>query len=226
MLLTLTREDFYACTQDDDWTFGKNILYDMCNKNPSHNENGVIIGKLWIIGRTYAAALERRKNVTETPAGDNFYTNKVAPKMFASRNELDEKINKLYLHNQVNEENIPEILNTHQFLTTIFESLTKLKKRSLASKYLHFHIPQLFFIYDSRAIETARKIAKSLPNKSNIILSNCNYDSEYFELVKICFELQKYAYDEYQLRLSPLNIDNLLTKIYEKFMTNPSKQLY
>lgn len=49
-------------TQDYDyWSFGNQILYDMCLKNPSHTNENVIIGKIWLIGRSYAAAIERIK---------------------------------------------------------------------------------------------------------------------------------------------------------------------
>lgn len=38
----------------------------------------------------------------------------------------------------------------HKYLMDIFKNLTTKEKRSLASKYLHFHLPELFFIYDSQ----------------------------------------------------------------------------
>ena len=40
--------------------FGNDILYDMCEKkSPTHNNPEEIHSKLWLIGRAYAAALER-----------------------------------------------------------------------------------------------------------------------------------------------------------------------
>jgi len=42
------------------WDFGNQVLYDMCRANPQHKEDRIIIGKIWLIGRSYAAAIERR----------------------------------------------------------------------------------------------------------------------------------------------------------------------
>jgi len=42
------------------------------------------------------------------------------------------------------------------------KDITGLEKRSLASKYLHFHFPKLFFIYDSRVAGVLkRKLGES-----------------------------------------------------------------
>jgi hypothetical protein len=40
----------------------------------------------------------------------------------------------------------------------LFEKLTDKRKRSLASKYLHFHRADLLFIMDSRAVEGMRRV--------------------------------------------------------------------
>ena len=64
-------------TQDYDyWSFGNQILYDMCLKNPSHTNENVIIGKIWLIGRSYAAAIERIKE--KSVPSDDFYSDVVA----------------------------------------------------------------------------------------------------------------------------------------------------
>lgn len=47
------------------WDFGNNILYTMCQENPKHEKEDIIIGKIWLIGRSYSAAIERRKEVKE-----------------------------------------------------------------------------------------------------------------------------------------------------------------
>jgi hypothetical protein len=55
------------------WGFGNSILYDMCKRKPFHNQTDIIVGKIWIIGRSYAAAIERRRTVGNT--NDDFYYN-------------------------------------------------------------------------------------------------------------------------------------------------------
>jgi hypothetical protein len=42
--------------------FGNNCLYSLCEKYPRHKNVDEVVAKLWLIGRSYAAALERRKN--------------------------------------------------------------------------------------------------------------------------------------------------------------------
>ena len=45
----------------------------------------------------------------------------------------------------------------------LFAELTQREKRSLASKYLHFHLPELFIIYDSRVAEVITLFAGRTP---------------------------------------------------------------
>ena len=47
------------------WCFGNGILYKMCEEFPKHDDSDVITGKLLLIGRSYAAAIERRKNASD-----------------------------------------------------------------------------------------------------------------------------------------------------------------
>ena len=52
----------------------------MCQNFPKHDTNSQIVGKIWLIGRSYATAIERRKTgVAGIPEGDDFYFDRVAP---------------------------------------------------------------------------------------------------------------------------------------------------
>ncbi|AJH77677.1 hypothetical protein [Heyndrickxia coagulans] len=57
----ITIQDIQKCIAGNGWSFGNEILYEMCRKNPDHNKADVIVGKIWLIGRSYAAAIENRK---------------------------------------------------------------------------------------------------------------------------------------------------------------------
>src|SRR5262245_54011223 len=59
------------------WDVGNRGLYDICAKYPKHDRDDVIVAKIWLIGRSYAAAIERRSEVGEF-RGDLFYSH-VAP---------------------------------------------------------------------------------------------------------------------------------------------------
>lgn len=52
------------------WEYGNSVLYRMCEENPEDKQIDVIVGKIWLIGRSYATAIERRKNAVV--AGDDF----------------------------------------------------------------------------------------------------------------------------------------------------------
>ena len=135
-------KDFLNC-KNHKWDFGNSILYRMCNEYPNHNKEDEIIGKIWIIGRSYAAAIERRKNADEY-YGDDFYFDAVAPKMLEIGKELDERLSKLNKSKGSIADEIREILSLHKFLMDAFFEMTGLEKRSLASKYLHFHCSEKF----------------------------------------------------------------------------------
>ena len=40
------------------WRLGNTIMYEMVAKYPNHTDADEIVSKLWMIGRTYAAAIE------------------------------------------------------------------------------------------------------------------------------------------------------------------------
>ncbi len=125
--------DFYG-------NFGNSILYRMCAENPKHTDADVVHGKLWLIGRSYAASIERK-------AKTGFKVKHAAMNLVAS--EIDEKINEIACIGRVDEYNIEKILHAHRYLIERFKNLTDLENRSLASKYLHFHARNAVFIYDS-----------------------------------------------------------------------------
>lgn len=47
------------------------------------------------------------------------------------------------------------LLEVHRHMLRLFEELGEIEARSLASKYLHFHFPELFYVYDSRVAAAA-----------------------------------------------------------------------
>ncbi|WP_052461129.1 hypothetical protein [Psychroserpens mesophilus] len=162
-------------TEQTEWDFGNEILYKMCQQNFEHKRIDKIVGKVILIGRAYAAAIERRKNKTEE--NDNFYIDKVAPMIKNSK--LDDYIGQLKLESEVNEKNIADILKLHFYLTELIKEITEQNKRSFSSKYLHFHLPNLFFIYDTRAVKAIRLLKTKLPRKHKTELDANGIDKEY-----------------------------------------------
>lgn len=62
------------------------MLYSLCKNHPKHDIDDAIIAKLLLIGRTYAAAIERRKNAVED--SDDFYTVNVVDKIKKSKLDI------------------------------------------------------------------------------------------------------------------------------------------
>ena len=188
------------------WEYGNSVLYRMCEEEPEHKEIDVIVGKIWLIGRSYAAAIERRKNAVVV--GDDFYYDVVAPKLLEIGSELDDRITRLRKSKGLVLDDIKLVLSTHKFLMDIFYELTGLEKRSLASKYLHFHCPEKFFIYDSRARVGIGKLVKR-PNKE-ILTDVSDYDPEYGGFVCRVLELQEYLDEQLGVYELPRKLDGFL----------------
>lgn len=199
----------YLKKADSIWEFGNNILYQMCKDRPMHKEKDVVVGKMWLIGRSYAAAIERRKNAAD--GSDDFYCDKVAPKMLEIGPELDERLKKLCISKNPIIDDVEDVLTTHKFLMDTLYDLTGLEKRSLASKYLHFHCPEKFFIYDSRARETIRKLVKK--TDKNVLSGIENYDAEYGDFVCRMLELQEHLNVKYSIYVTPRCMDDFLLSI-------------
>lgn len=190
------------------WQYGNSVLYNMCAQEPYHNKKDVIIGKLWLIGRSYSAALERRKTGDGCDSTE-FYADVVAPKMLEIGDELDRRIGVLKEYDRLTDDNLDSLLSTHMFLTDVFNQLTKLDKRSLASKYLHFHSPNAVYIYDSRASNAIRKVVRK--NKYQLYKHySCGCDTIYADFCVRALNLQELVSQKYGRILSCREIDDFL----------------
>ena len=58
------------------WQLANGILYDLCKKHPLHKKRDEVIAKVWLIGRSYAASLERGRETNDS--SDNFYEGALA----------------------------------------------------------------------------------------------------------------------------------------------------
>lgn len=195
------------------WQFSHDILYNLCRDNPAHTDSGVVIGKTWLIGRSYAAALERNNKPLDYD-GD-FYQAVVAPLFAEIGTELDEKLNKLRTYAAIEESNVEEILAVHHWLVEKFETCTHMQKRSFVSKYLHFHLPQLFYIYDSRADRASSRLV--VPQNSRQFVDS---DPEYGRFVQKVLALSNYLNKTFGVALSPREMDDFLLSICENNKEN------
>ena len=193
---------------DPYWDLTNNVLYALCKKNPKHKYYPDILAKVLIIGRSYAAAIERRKLKYKKP-NEDYYLDRVA-KMICS-SDIDKWFDELKKYKTINKNSITTILDVHLEVTQLFYDISGLEKRSLASKYLHFHFPNLYFIYDSRSLK-----AISILNEYTGRVQKSAYvaDNEYRKLFEKCAVLKEYINEEYNVNMNPRQIDNLLLTIF------------
>ena len=198
------------------WRYCNDILYRMCEEQLSHNDKDIIAGKLIIIGRTYAAAVERRKTKDEDGySNDDFYYKEVTEKMKSIHKELDTQITNLRKYSKPTKANFGEMIYTHKLLTETFHESTGDNKRSLASKYLHFHCKNMFYIYDKRAEDSIKNLVK---NNSSLIKSLAlDGDKTYVKFAVKCLTIQEFAQKEFGKALTPRDIDNILLDLAENW---------
>lgn len=194
------------------WKTGNDILYDMCEKYPGHTDIDEIAAKAWIIGKSYSTQLERYLRV---PEGQDFYYDGIAKAILSIGDELDENIRK-FKKEKVNRENIDIMFSIHSELVNCLQRLSIEKKtkyknkdssaRSFASKYLHFHCPEFFFIYDSRANSIIPKFVRKPED---------DYDGDpvYVEFGLRLLHLQEYIDKKYHEKITPRQIDNFLLEM-------------
>lgn len=204
--MTPSKENIDKALNSNEWDFGNEVLYELCKNNFKHEEDGKIIAKVWLIGRSYAAAIERRKNKTDI--NDDFYKSKVVP-LFRN-SEIDSLLASISREIEITDENLKEILEIHYYLLQEIKKITEIEKRSFCSKYLHFHLPELFFIYDSRVATALRKYSSRVPKKYTYLTNSEKVDNEYSKFFVKSFVLKKQIEREYNLRLTNRQFDKIL----------------
>lgn len=193
---------------------GNKVLYDLCKEHPNHNDEAEIIAKVWLIGRSYAASIERSKNRKKKVSND-FFKDEVALK-FKHGNAFDNCISKVIDIRQLTEKDIPIILEAHKKATDLIKEITGDNKRSFVSKYLHFHFPNLFFIYDSRVAGVINKVVYDceIPHKKYkefLPKDKKKTDVVYADFFVKCFLLKQFFASNHIL-ITPREIDNYLIK--------------
>jgi hypothetical protein len=209
---TITSDTVTRAMRTSTWQLSNDVLYDFCAKYPKHKRADVVAGKILLVGRVYAAAIERGVlNEEQT----DFYLDEVAPKVIQSG--IDTWIARVSKVDRRHKNWFDTVVEVHGETTSLFSSITGKDNRSLASKYLHFHVPSSFYIYDSRAVEAFREsnirgIDQDVPRASRTINLG---DNEYRKFVEKCEFLRRYCKTTFDKDLSPRQLDNLLLEIGE-----------
>jgi hypothetical protein len=190
---------------DDPWAVGNQALYDLCAKYPKHTNYAEIVAKIWIIGKTYSAALDRGRG--RGPHGelsnDEFYTTVVPAGL--KQIEIDESLGKLRKRGASAWSEPTSVLELHGRLTAAFQKLAGKDHRSLASKYLHFHCPSVFFIFDERAVGAAQSL---MPRRVRPL--SPHGDRQYAVFATRALAITRHIGETHGIAMTPRQLDRLL----------------
>lgn len=153
----MTTLDDYCGSRDTAGAFENQVLYRMCRDHPHHDDPYVTAGKVLAIGRIYAASPERGAGKAQPDAG--LLGEAIGRALRDS--ELDAKLDAIPFQARLAPAMVPELVNAHKLVVDEVSRATKkwsIKATtktweprthiSFASKYLHFHRPNAFPIYD------------------------------------------------------------------------------
>lgn len=181
------------------------VLYDLAHKYPAHTDEAQIYAKVVIIGRTYAAALERGADHDKMEG--KFYADKIVPAIKDS--SLDRLIEDTKNIRKITAKSLGIVLTTHKAVTDILKKHTGKSNRSFVSKYLHFHCKNAFFIYDSIAKKRLSDLEQCLDYKYELT-DSVDTDKEYERFCLKCLALRDAIESKHNVTLTPREMDNLL----------------
>lgn len=195
----------------DPWAISDGLLYGLCRKYPSHREAKSVTAKMLLIGRTYAATAERGRSrgSAASSSSDTFYTRDIPRKLEASR--LDSRIDSIRSLRRVTANNLTAVIDVHSTLMAVLEDLTGVGKRSLSSKYLHFYLPNLFFIFDERAQRMLRHVGHTAHSRGEV--RDRGGDAAYVRFVLSALALREQLEERFSVRLTPRHLDRILLQL-------------
>lgn len=123
--------------------------------SPGHESAAEVASKLWIVGRSMAAPLERTHDVR--PERGNPYI--VTADRLVDGTEIDDHLARLRMPRKrvYSDQHLQALYDAVTWLADIFHAGTGQYKVSLASKYLHIHEPSVP-IYDDYSMKALRKL--------------------------------------------------------------------
>lgn len=192
----------------DPWAVSDELLYALCRRYPDHRDAKGVTAKMLLIGRAFAATAERGRSggTVSGSTNDEFYVRDLPRALRASA--LDARLGALRRIRRVTNENAVDVIEAHTELMAVLRNLTGKGKRSLASKYLHFHLPHLFFIFDGRAQRTMRLLSPRVHRRSDHRARRG--DPQYEAFVSSALTLRERLEGRFDVQLTPRHLDRVL----------------
>jgi len=166
-------------------------LYQLCKSFPDHNYVGPILVKVIAVDRLYTAWLYRR--------GVKYIN--VARGLQDS--DIDTLLNEI--GNRLTLRNVKDVANA-ELVVAGFGNPKRARYDVFASKYLHFHRPNVFPILDS----SAEKRIKSISNKIGLHLNDCYCETRYECFCRQILAMRKALRTVTDRHFSLLDFDKLL----------------
>jgi hypothetical protein len=176
-----TRADYRYSRLASGDNYENQVLYAMCFDRPEHGDPFVTAGKMLMIGRVYSASPERKAGKAAV-AGENLFTI-LAERLAATH--IDERLAAIPFETRLSEDLVPKVLALHGLLNTEVREGTHRwsvtqgapQRVSFASKYLHFHRPNAFPLFDRYACLGLASLTKGFryENRCSDVTINKDY---------------------------------------------------
>lgn len=166
-------------------------LYELCHMHRHHGQGDIVADKLRMIVRLLADA--------GLPLG-GFSPEYVAHRLV--RSGVDGWFSAIATAERIEP---PLLFEVHGRAMGVFSELPPEQARAIASTYLHFHFPELFFLYDPKLTAAAYALGGTCGDPSD-----CRHDPEYGRFFACCEELTHRLIGPAGRRLTPRELDRVL----------------
>ena len=197
------------------WDLSNEVLYNFVAEHHTHANRDVIAAKLLLIGRVYAAAIER--GVEKESEEEGIILDRAIPAIQDS--ELDSILATARMTSLDHPDAIETMVRCHGLTTHLLNPITERNNRSLVSKYLHFHVPTLFYIFDKRAVDALRNFGEITGRATRAKGHSHEQDNDYRKFAQKLDKLRRHCEELIGLSITPRQIDNFLLE------TNKPRQL-
>ncbi|TAL53821.1 hypothetical protein [Pandoraea sp.] len=213
--ISLSQSDIDKALDPRVTDIGNDTLYKMCEKHPAHRDEGAVISKIWIIGRAYAAAIERQA-IKNLDLERKSASGKAAELLKSST--LDSNLADTLRQRTHFVKDPGRAVQIHGSVLATLDGMMARQPRSFVSKYLHFHNPRLFPIYDTQAKYALSKLTVQPPKNIWLNWSPDN-DKSYAEFCARLHWLVVHIKHNFKVTLTLRQADNLLIDTFKRIQS-------
>ena len=192
----------YAKTLDASvcWQDG---VYLLCRRLPKHENSEVVSAKIGLIRRSTGNLIERGRD--RSNLARDYHDDLIASALVNSR--LDEFLTSLREFSTFDSSAIDPVVRCHKYLMDEMEYATGVGMSSLASRYLHYHLPRVVPLFDERL---GKALSKFSPNRIQRSELPTGGDPHYTIFCARIALLQNALESQHGVRLTLRQIDRLL----------------